>query len=93
VCAAVGLAEGDKVTPHDLRRSCGTTITGLGFTRDDMDRVLNHVEKSVTDIYDRHKYAKEDRRIMEVVASRLLVLASGKVTSNKVLPLKAVRTI
>jgi integrase len=88
VCAALGFPEDDKVTPHDLRRTCGTTITGLGFTRDDMDRVLNHVEESVTDVYDRHKYAKEDRRIIEAVAAHLLALASGEPVPGNVVPLQ-----
>jgi hypothetical protein len=29
----------ERATPPDLRRSCLTTVTGLGFSRDDMDRI------------------------------------------------------
>ena len=32
----------ERVTPHDLRRTCLTTITRLGFGRDAMDRIANH---------------------------------------------------
>ncbi|MCK1755857.1 integrase arm-type DNA-binding domain-containing protein [Bradyrhizobium sp. 137] len=69
ICKQLGV---ERATPHDLRRTCGSTITGLGFGRDAMDRILNHVEGSTTDIYDRHKYAKEDRKIMEKVASKIM---------------------
>jgi integrase len=54
----------ERATPHDLRRTCLTTITRLGFGRDAMDRIANHKTSSVTDIYDRHGYADEDKRIM-----------------------------
>ena len=36
ICADLGVAK--KVTPHDLRRTHGTMITGLGFGRDAMNR-------------------------------------------------------
>ena len=32
----------EPATPHDLRRTCLTMITRLGFGRDAMDRVANH---------------------------------------------------
>ncbi len=47
----------ERATPHDLRRTCLTWITRLGFGRDAMDRVANHRTASVTDVYDRHGYA------------------------------------
>jgi integrase len=88
-CAALGLDEESKVTPHDLRRTCGTTITGLGFGRDAMDRILNHVEESVTDVYDRYEYADEDQRIMEAVSAHLLALANGRPAPSNVHRLRA----
>src|SRR5262249_30883427 len=61
ICAELGIA--DKVTPHDLRRTHGTKITGLGFGRDAMNRIQNHREGGITDTYDRHEYADENKRI------------------------------
>jgi integrase len=55
------------VTPHDLRRTCLTWITRLGFGRDAMDRIANHKTSTVTDVYDRHGYVDEDKRIMTTV--------------------------
>ena len=43
----------------------GTTITGLGFGRDAMNRIQNHREGGIASVYDRHQYADENKRIME----------------------------
>ena len=74
----------ERVTPHDLRRTCLTTITRLGFGRDAMDRLANHRSSGVTDVYDRHGYEAEDRRIMAAVARHVMGLVEGKETSNVV---------
>ena len=71
-----------RVTPHDLRRTCLTWITRLGFGRDAMDRVANHRTSTVTDVYDRHGYADEDKRIMAAVARHVIGLVEGTETSN-----------
>ena len=55
---------------------------GLGFGRDAMDRVANHKTAKVTDVYDRHGYADEDKRIMSAVARHVLSLVEGTGTSN-----------
>lgn len=74
----------ERVTPHDLRRTCLTWITRLGFGRDAMDRVANHRTSTVTDVYDRHGYADEDKRIMAAVARHVLSIVEGTGTSNVV---------
>ena len=61
-----------------------TTITGLGFGRDAMDRIANHRKGGVTDVYDRHSYADEDRRIMTAVARHVASLVEPTATSNVV---------
>jgi integrase len=76
ICAKLGVSE--KATPHDLRRTHGTTITRLGFGRDAMNRIQNHREGGITDVYDRHKYEIENKRVMETVAEHLLALAEGR---------------
>jgi integrase len=62
ICKALSVP---RATPHDLRRSHGTTITGLGFGREAMNRIQNHREGGIADVYDRHEYAEENKRIME----------------------------
>ena len=74
----------ERVTPHDLRRTCLTWITRLGFGRDAMDRIANHRTSTVTDVYDRHGYADEDKRIMAAVARHVTGLVDGTAASNVV---------
>ncbi len=74
VCARVGIAKPDKVTPHDLRRTFSTTVTSLGFSRDQLNRQTNHKEGGIASVYDRHGYADENRRIAEAVAARIASL-------------------
>ena len=82
ICNQLGV--NDKVTPHDLRRTFSSKVTGLGFGRDAMNRVTNHKEGGIADVYDRHKYAEENQRIMEAVAARVLALASGEAEPGNV---------
>ena len=83
VCRRLGIEE--KVTPHDLRRTHGSTITALGFGRDAMNRIQNHREGGIADVYDRHHYEGETKRIMETVAAKIMALVEGK-EDGKVLP-------
>jgi integrase len=57
--------------PHDLRRTHGTMITSLGFSRDQMNRIQNHYDGGIASVYDRYNYAHEARIIQEAVAARL----------------------
>jgi integrase len=81
ICKRLGVP---RATPHDLRRTFSTTVTGLGFGRDAMNRLTNHREGGIASVYDRHAYADENKRIMESVAARLLALAEGTATTNVV---------
>jgi integrase len=74
----------ERATPHDLRRTCLTWITRLGFGRDAMDRIANHRTSTVTDVYDRHSYTKDDKRIMSAVARHVLALVEGRSEDNVV---------
>ncbi len=73
---------GEPVRPHDLRRTHGTTITGLKFGRDAMNRIQNHRDGGIASVYDRHQYAEENKRIMESVAAHILALAEGRAGGN-----------
>jgi integrase len=80
ICAALGVNE--KVTPHDLRRTFSSKVTALGFGRDAMNRVTNHKEGGIADVYDRHEYADENKRVMEAVAARIMMLVEGRQADN-----------
>jgi integrase len=86
ICAKLGVE--DRVTPHDLRRTHGSTITALGFGRDAMNRIQNHKEGGIASVYDRHGYAEETKRVMEAVAAKIVALAEGR-RDDKVVALKA----
>jgi integrase len=86
ICGELGIAE--KVTPHDLRRTHGSTITALGFGRDAMNRIQNHKEGGIASVYDRHGYAEETKRVMEAVAAKIMALAEGHSAGGKVVPLR-----
>ena len=85
ICNSLGVNE--KVTPHDLRRTHGTTITSLGFTREQMNRLQNHKDGGIGSVYDRHSYANENRRIQEAVAAQIMDLV---ITTQAEEPLKVV---
>jgi len=77
-----------RATPHDLRRTHGSTITKLGFGRDAMNRIQNHKEGGIADVYDRHEYAEENKRVMESTATHLLALAQGDAAPSNVIGLR-----
>ncbi len=70
---------------HDLRRTVGTHLAGLGIPLDHISRVLNHVPVGVTaKVYDRHFYLPEKRRALEVWANKLQSLIAPDNDSNVV---------
>jgi integrase len=85
ICAELGV---ERATPHDLRRTHGTTIASLGFGRDAMNRVQNHKEGGIASVYDRHQYADENKRVMEAVAARIISLVEGGTVADNVTPLR-----
>ena len=49
-----------------------------------MNRIQNHKEGGIADVYDRADYGPEIRRVMEAVASHLMTIVTGKVDDNVV---------
>jgi integrase len=86
ICAEIGVE--DNVTPHDLRRTHGTMITRLGFGRDAMNRIQNHKEGGIADVYDQYEYADENKKVMEAVARRIVALAEGRPAPDNVVELR-----
>jgi integrase len=67
----------ERATPHDLRRTHGTTIAALDFGRDAMNRIQNHKEGGIGSVYDRHQYSQENKHVMETVAAHIMALVTG----------------
>src|SRR5262249_20727555 len=84
ICQKLGV---ERATPHDLRRTFSTKVTGLGFGREALNRVTNHKEGGIASVYDRHQYADENKRVMEAVAAHIIALVEGLADDN-VVPLR-----
>lgn len=70
---------------HDLRRTTASHMTGIGISRLVVSKILNHVERGITAVYDRHSYDAEkqgalnrwQRRLLQIVQDRPLSLVAG----------------
>ena len=61
---------------HDLRRTAATQMTSNGIPRLTVKRILNHIEKDVTGIYDRYSYDAEKREALDAWSKRLTLIVS-----------------
>ncbi|MBM4287112.1 MAG: DUF4102 domain-containing protein [Deltaproteobacteria bacterium] len=75
---------GMAFVPHDLRRTAASHMTGMGISRLVVSKILNHVERGVTAVYDRHSYDREKRQALEAWGCRLVEVVEG--TEGKVVP-------
>ena len=81
---------GVNFVPHDLRRTAASCMTGMGVSRLTVSKILNHVERGVTAVYDRHSYDSEKRRALEAWARRLEeIVARKKPDKSKVVRLRS----
>ncbi|HVN64342.1 MAG TPA: tyrosine-type recombinase/integrase, partial [Candidatus Binataceae bacterium] len=69
---------------HDLRRTAATHMGSLCIPRLVISKILNHVERSVTAIYDRSTYDSEKKAALLKWDRRLAVIIAGKDTSKVV---------
>jgi integrase len=51
-------------------------MTGVGISRLTVSKILNHAERGVTSIYDRHSYDREKREALDGWAERLREIAT-----------------
>lgn len=73
----------EEFTPHDLRRTVASQMGSLGVDRLAIGKVLNHAEKGVTAVYDRHSYDEQKRAALTRWERKLRVILSGE-TAEKV---------
>lgn len=74
-------------TPHDLRRTCITGISKLGFNRLVQDKVSNHIDSTIGGVYDRHDYMPEKRAALDSWGRKLEEMITGE-TSGNVVPIR-----
>ena len=58
-------------TPHDLRRTCATHLGSLGYSNEQIGRLLNHIEGMVMAIYNRHRYDNLVQEMLQAWEERL----------------------
>ncbi|HKF93306.1 MAG TPA: tyrosine-type recombinase/integrase [Gammaproteobacteria bacterium] len=66
----LGLAD---LTPHDLRRTAASHMTGMGISRLVVAKILNHAESGITVVYDRHSYDAEKRQTLNAWGAEAIV--------------------
>ena len=90
--AAERLRERSKVADlrlHDLRRTAASLMTGMGISRLTVKKILNHAERDVTAVYDRHSYDPEKRTALDAWGRRLEAIVSGTASKARVVALSA----
>jgi integrase len=74
-------------TPHDLRRTAATHMTEMGISRLVVSKILNHVDSSITAIYDRHSYDAEKRNALEAWGKKLRQLIDSEQPAGNIIDL------
>lgn len=71
---------------HDIRRTVSTNMTKSGVRRDDVSKVLNHVDRGAraTKVYDRYEYDAEKRVALEAWARRLSIILETRHPDDRV---------
>jgi len=79
----------EDVVPHDLRRTAASHMTGAGILRLVVSKILNHVERSITAVYDRYSYDIEKRKALNTWAKRVTIILAqiDDEAESKVIPL------
>jgi integrase len=78
-------------TLHDLRRTAASGMARLGVNLPVIEKVLNHVSGSfagVAGIYQRHDFAGEKRRALELWGAHVAAIVSDKPTKAEVVRLR-----
>jgi integrase len=71
-------SSGVEFVPHDLRRTAASHMTSMGISRLVVSKILNHVERGVTAVYDRHSYDAEKRQALVRWGARLEQILAGE---------------
>lgn len=66
------------IRPHDFRRTAATMMASGGVPRLVISKILNHVDPSVTGIYDRASYDAEKQSALTWWATKLDAIIKGK---------------
>lgn len=81
-----------RFTPHDLRSTARSHLTGLGVNLIVAERCLNHSLGGLVGIYDQHDYMTERRTALELWTDFILACESGntwKKTTDNIIQLRS----
>jgi integrase len=70
---------------HDLRRTAASFMASGGVPRLTIKKILNHADRDITAVYDRHSYDPEKQAALEWWAVRLISIIENR-DGAKVLP-------
>jgi len=87
--ARIRQASGVDFWPHDLRRSVASAMAAMGVSRLTVQKILNHIDRGITAVYDRHSYLPEMAGALNAWAARLDAIVRGETGAAKVIPLRA----
>ena len=63
---------------HDLRRTAASLMSQMGVPRLTLKKILNHVDRDVTAVYDRYSYDPEKHAAPDAWARRLDAILAGR---------------
>lgn len=69
-------------TPHDLRRTCATFMSKIGFMDEIIDAVLNHTKQGIIRTYNVNRYDKEIQSALESWERKLNSIITKKKKDN-----------
>ncbi|GAM11258.1 prophage CP4-57 integrase [Geobacter sp. OR-1] len=78
-----------KFTPHDLRRTCATMISEIGYPDEVVDAILAHLKKGEIRTYNKNKYDRDKQMAMEAWERKLNSIVTN--TESNVIPITAGR--
>jgi integrase len=88
---AAALPEGDRQLDdwvfHDLRRTMASGMARLGIQIPVIEKILNHTSgtfRGIVGVYQRHSYSEEKRKALEVWASFVQSIVTGRSVTNVV---------
>lgn len=62
----------EHFTPHDLRRTAASMMASKGVPRLVISKILNHKDRDVTAIYDRHSYDAEKKAALDLWSQEMI---------------------
>ena len=91
LAAAAATLEIADFRGHDLRRTAASRMASAGVPRLVIAKVLNHVDRGVTAVYDRHSYDAEKRQALDTWARALDCILAPEATRGTVRPFRGRR--